>query len=275
MRRREVVRARPAWKCPGGKTQLLPELLSRVPGRFNAYHEPFFGAGALFFELASRRRVRGAVLNDANPHVFHTLWAIKHNVEEVVARLRLAENTPEYFEAVRRVDPLSLDYVREAAWFIYLTKTAFNGLFRVNKSGRFNAPFGGYRNPTICDEANLRAVSRALANAELSGVDFERAPLPGAGDLWYADPPYPAVSKTANFSAYTADGFDWDDHVRLASHARKLKAAGVHVMVSNADLPRVRDLYRSLGFRVERVKARRNINSDGSKRGPVGELIIT
>lgn len=279
--------AKPFFKCLGGKRRLLPELVERVAASGWAsgqYFEPFVGGGALFWELANRGLVKQAHLNDANPAVADAYWAVQNEVEDLARRLRLGKNTPEFYGWVRSIDPGTLGCrVKRAAWFLYLNKTAFNGVFRVNKGGWFNVPFGGYRNPDLCNGENLGTCSAILleeVRAVISCMDFESAVAdvgfgPDGTDLVYFDPPYPSVSKTASFNGYTPEGFSWEDHERLALCAARLKARGAAVVLSNADLPKVRRLYKGLGFKVERVKARRNVNSDGAKRGPVGELLIS
>lgn len=276
---------KPFLKWPGGKAQLLPELLARVPEKYGTYHEPFLGGGALFFALLPQK----AVLSDVNPRLINCYKAVRDNCSKVIEQLRRRAqdhrhdpesnyyhvrevfNSPHYALYAETSDVPS---VSDAARFIYLNKTCFNGLWRVNRSGEFNVPAGRYKNPTICDEENLRAASAALQNAELICGDFERGtPCPNRGDFWYADPPYVPLSKTADFTAYTKDGFTLDDQRRLSVVARNLKAVGVTVMLSNSFVPEVVSLYPD--FTVRTVEARRAINSKGDRRGAVQEAIIS
>lgn len=279
---REVDVAQPFLKYAGGKRQLLPEIRKYVPKKFGRYFEPFVGGGAVFFDLVAAGRIGqhvappGAVLGDKNQELMTTYGAVKVEVEKVCAQLRhhavLHSESHYYGVRARPYDAKgSAAYV--GARMIYLNRTAFNGLYRVNRAGEFNVPFGRYTNPTICDKENLLACSRALRIAKLESGDFEViVALADRGDFVYFDPPYCPVSTTSNFTSYTRDGFTLDDQKRLAECARALKKRGVHVLLSNADVPIVRKLYK--GFELHRVSARRNINSKGEKRGNVGELLI-
>lgn len=270
---------KPFVKWAGGKRQLLPELLKRVPPKFGRYFEPFVGGGALFFTLAAQGGIEAA-LGDANVALMRTYRAVRDDVERVILLLRehkLAHSEEHYY--TQRVLGFNNDDGAEAR-FIYLNRTGFNGLYRVNRLGRFNVPYGRYTNPTICDADNLRACSRALRGVRLAeGSDFEWigwSDTFGAAkrDFVYFDPPYWPASGTADFTAYTADGFGPKEQTRLRDTALRLKARGVHVMLSNADVEPVRKLYAK-GFKIERVEARRNINSRADRRGAVGEVIIT
>lgn len=276
--------AQPFLKFCGGKRQLLPEIRKYVPEKFGRYFEPFVGGGAVFFDLVAAGRMArhvvappGAVLGDANQELMATYGAVRSGVEKVCARLRrhADRHSETYYYGVRaRPYDAKGSVACVGARMIYLNRTSFNGLYRVNKRGEFNVPFGRYKNPTICDKENLLACSRALRMAKLESGDFEViVALAERGDFAYFDSPYCPVSTTSNFTSYTRDGFTLDDQRRLAECARALKARGVHVLLSNADVPIVRKLYK--GFELHRVSARRNINSKGGKRGAVGELLIT
>jgi DNA adenine methylase len=280
----EIERARPFVKMAGGKTKLLPELLKRLPKKFNAYHEPFVGGGALFWELraifglASSRRFR---ISDINTDLISAYREVRDNPSELIRRLRGMKNNERFYYRVRAINldelPVNTPGIESAraARMIYLNKTCFNGLHRVNRRGQFNVPFGRYANPAICDAENLLVCSRLLRNVEITSRPFfDTLDLAQPGDLVYCDPPYLPISETSNFTSYDSNGFGWSDHVRLHDFARQLKAKGVHVMISNSASPRIRDLYRK-GFRVDEVQAPRSINATGSKRGNVTELIIT
>lgn len=274
---------RPPFKMVGGKGRLLRELRKRVPARFDRYCEPFCGGAALFFDLYRSGLIPAdsrPVLSDADPWVVRTLRALRDDVDRVVELL--AEHQRRHsrarFEEVRRALGAieQLGDAPVAAARVYLSKTAFNGLWRVNRAGEFNAPFGDYAAPAILDEENLRACGRALRNADLVVSDFEDMRPGQGGDFYFFDSPYVPASATANFTRYTPGGFSDADQRRLAAHARRLKEAGAAVLLTNSDTPLVRELYPEPFWRVERVEARGNaLNSDGAKRGRVGELLIS
>ena len=268
----QPVPAAPLLKWAGGKRQLLPEIRKNVPAAFGRYFEPFVGGGAVFFDLFTESHVL-AYLGDANAELIVTYSAVRDDVDGVITALRAhaRQHSEEHFYAVRAQRVRAPSSV--AARMIYLNRTCFNGLYRVNRRGEFNVPFGKYTNPTICDEDNLRACSRVLASAELVCADFASVvAVARKGDFAYFDPPYVPVSETGDFTSFTAAGFGPADQERLVQCARRLKETGVHVLLSNADLPAVRKIYA--GFEMRRVEARRNINSKGGKRGDVGELLI-
>ncbi len=267
--------AKPFLKWVGGKTVLLPEILPRLPKKIGTYYEPFLGGGAVFFALAAEKRFVRAILSDSNAELMNTYGAVAWEVEAVIKRLEEHVYEKSHYYAVRASAPRSLP--TRAARFIYLNRTCFNGLYRVNKSGQFNVPFGRYTNPTICDEENLRAVSealRVLGFINLVADNFETAVLGAkAGDAVYFDPPYVPASDTANFTAYTKSGFGPEEQTRLRDVAKDLVYRGAHVLLSNSDTPFVRKLYK--GFKIETVEAPRRVNSKGGKRGNVGELLIS
>ncbi|MGA7123205.1 MAG: DNA adenine methylase [Polyangiaceae bacterium] len=270
--------ARPFLKWAGGKRQLLPALLPHTPTSIGTYFEPFVGGGALFFTLAARppeARPRRAVLADVNRRLIRTYKGVKNNVEEVVRQLRKFPHTPAFFYRFReeKIDGGTDSDV--AAWFIYLNKTGFNGLYRVNRENRFNVPFGRYANPTICDEPNLRACSAALAEAELIVEDFAKVvETAKRGDFVYFDPPYVPLSATSSFTSYTSQGFGDVEQERLRDAARNLKKRGVPVLLSNSAAAKVRTLYAD-GFDIAEVSATRLVNSKASARGAIPELLIT
>ena len=266
--------SRPFLKWAGGKQQLLPELLDRVPGRFRAYHEPFVGGGALFFALRGAGRLRAAHLSDANRHLIRTYRAIRDRVDEVIERLEMLHYDKDEYCATRALDPETLSDAARAARFIYLNRTCFNGLYRENASGRFNVPMGRYVNPTICQTERLHAAARALQEVELHCESFEAVTERAKkGDLVYFDPPYVPLNATSSFTAYDKGGFGVSEHRRLARVFAMLAERGVHVVLSNADAPLVTELYGEQ--RIERVLARRHINSKAGGRGAIAELIIT
>lgn len=268
--------ARPFTKWAGGKTSILPQLLARVPKTYGTYFEPFVGGGALYFALrALGGEPHPAALSDMNERLVTTYRAIRDDVGEVIRLLVKLKNTEKTFYRVRawEVDTLAPPMV--AAWFIYLNKTCFNGLYRVNKSDGFNVPFANYAKPLICDADNLRAVSDALeTQTTIHHLGFDAAVSSAVeGDFVYFDPPYLPVSDTSNFTAYASGGFGWAKHVELRDVALALKKRGVKVMISNCGAPRIRELYAK-GFKVEDVEAPRSINSVASKRGKLVDVII-
>ena len=263
-------RGRPFIKWVGGKRQLLPELMRYVPGQFNNYFEPFVGGGALFFEL----RPKTAVLADANKRLIRTYIGVRDSVEEVISMLREYPHDERFFYDLREKNVDSGTDAEMAAWFIYLNKIGFNGLYRVNRQNRFNVPFGRHRNPNICDAPTLRACSAALAGTELRVSDFEAVVEKAeAGDLVYFDPPYVPLSVTSSFTLYTSDGFGAEAQIRLRDVALRLKQRGVHVLLSNSSAGFVRDLYQA-DFQATEVSATRLVNSNGARRGAITELVI-
>ena len=271
---------RPVIKWAGGKTQLLPHLLRHVPARFEHYWEPFIGSAALFFELKRSGRIKTATLSDVNPDLIELYSVIRDAVEPLIELLRQHERhrfDRSYFYTVRSWDRQpewrSRPAVERAARLIFLNKTCYNGLHRVNRRGEFNVPWGRYANPCICDARNLRAASAALAGVELRVGDFKSVLRnAGPGDLVYLDPPYVPASATASFTAYSAHPFGVAEHRELAATFRELVARGIQPVLSNSDTPLVRELYRQ--FEVKPVSARRAINMQGTARGPVPEVIV-
>lgn len=260
--------AAPFLKWAGGKTQLLPELLKYVPDEYETYLEPFVGGGALFFRL----RPSKAVLADSNHDLMNCYRVVRDNVEALIRELEDYPYSEEFFYQLRSQS--FSDPVLMAARMIYLNRTCFNGLYRVNRQGQFNVPFGRYKNPVICDAERLRAASRALQGVQLICADYKETLETYArpGDFIYIDPPYHPISKYSDFKRYTAEQFYADDQRELASLVRNLVNRGCHVLVSNSYTDFILDLYE--GFQVIEVTARRNINKDPNKRSGVKEVII-
>lgn len=264
---------RPFLKWAGGKSRLVPVLLKYAPSNFNTYFEPFVGGGALFFALWREGRIRQAVLSDINQELIDTYRALQQDVEGVIRWLEQYPYSREFYYRLREQDPWTLPLAERAARMIYLNKTGYNGLYRVNKQGKFNVPFGRYKHPNYKDFVNLRAVARALQGVRLVCRSFEWVLEEAqAGDFVYFDPPYDPVSRTANFTQYHANGFSRGDQQRLAEVFRLLARRGVFVMLSNADTPFIRSLYE--GFSVLEVRAPRFINSNPKGRGMHPELLI-
>lgn len=264
---------RPFLKWAGGKRQLIDSLLPHVPAEYGCFHEPFLGGGALFFAARPDR----AVLTDLNQRLIRTYQGVKDDVEGVIALLSeyREQHCRAFFNQMRDREIDGRTDTDVAAWLIYLNKTAFNGLYRVNRHGRFNVPIGSYKNPGICDADNLRTCSALLQTAELKHTDFA-AVLDDAkpGDFVYFDPPYVPLSLTSNFTSYTRHGFTIEDQERLRDVARELKVREVKVLVSNSSSPLVRDLYEG-EFKLEEVTATRLINSKATGRGRILELLIS
>ncbi|MFN8388713.1 MAG: DNA adenine methylase [Bdellovibrionota bacterium] len=269
----EVRTARPFLKWAGGKTALLPELLKRVPKDFNAYFEPFLGGGALFFALAPEK----AFLSDANSDVINVFRAVRDKLPDLIANLAKHSHSKRYYYKLRNLDRGSdfwvLSDVERASRLIYLNKTCFNGLYRVNSRGEFNVPFGAYQNPKFLDRENLESCNRVLQNADLSVGSFEAtAANAKRGDFVYFDPPYAPLSETANFTSYTKDGFADSDQVTLAELCRTLDKRGVKFMLSNSATDRMNELYKD--FLIETVQSPRAINSRADRRGKIAEIIV-
>jgi DNA adenine methylase len=273
--------ATPFLKWAGGKARLVPvvaETLSGLP--IERYIEPFLGGGAMFFGLRAGGLRAPAILADANPDLMATFAAVRDDVEAVIGALRpLAEaylardreGRRELYYRTRACEPAGA--AARAARFIFLNRTCYNGLYRVNRQGRFNVPHGRYVRPRICDEANLRACAAELAGVELRCADFaEVCAEAGPGDFVYLDPPYHPLSATANFTAYTDRSFGWADQVRLAGAVRALAARGAWFALSNSAHPAVAALYEGLHPRT--VQMPRAINSRASGRTPVPEYLF-
>lgn len=268
---------KPPLKWVGGKTKLLPELRKRMPLMWGRYFEPFFGGGALFFDV----QPEVASINDVNRDLIVTYQTIVSNIGGLVATLKehkeLHKLDEEYYNRTRsRWNDGDYDVtpIMRAGAFIYLNKTCFNGLYRVNLDGKFNVPKGKYKNPGICNEKLLREAAVALSGAQIHAGDFVDATNYAVkGDFVYFDPPYVPVSKTANFTTYNEGGFGVTEQAKLADHARVLARRGVNVMLSNSNTQIVRELYE--GFHLHEVEAPRAINSKATARGKVKELIIT
>lgn len=269
---------RPYLKWAGGKRQLLPEIRARLPADLaqRVYYEPFVGAGAVLFDLKPGR----AVVNDHNRQLILTYQALRDDVEAVIALLRehSGNHGKEYFYQVRGVDrtPAFQDWtaVEKAARLIYLNKTCFNGLYRVNAQGLFNVPFGSYKRPAICEEGVLRAVSAYLrGNAvELLCGDFEAAVAGAGADAFvYFDPPYHSADNT-NFTGYQADGFGEGEQRRLHRLFAALTARGARCLLSNSATDLILELYRD--YRPEIIPARRAINAKPDGRGAVNEVLV-
>lgn len=254
--------ARPVLKWAGGKTQLLDELLLRVPKKYGKYIEPFFGGGALFFAL----KPKNAIISDSNPELINMYRQIANNVEEVIDKLKQYHNTKEEFYDVRKQNWMMLSQVEAAARMIYLNRTCFNGLYRVNKQGQFNVPFGKYDNPRICDETNLRQASKALQGVEIICGDYLLVldHYAKQGDFIFLDPPYLPISDNADFKRYTKEQFYMEDHIELANMVKKLEDRGCYVILTNSNHPLVKELYSS--YKIDIIPTKRYISCQGNTR---------
>lgn len=271
-----IAHAAPVVKWVGGKRQLLPQILPLIPKRMSAYCEPFLGGGAVLFALQPRR----ALVNDLNQDLITVYRVIKEDADALIEHLSRHENTPEYFYRIRDLDRdkeayAALSDVEKASRLLYLNKTCYNGLFRVNASGAFNSPYGHYRRPNIVNEQTIRGVSRYFNSCDITffSEDFaavlEQVPK---GGFVYLDPPYDPVSDTASFTGYNRGGFGREEQVRLKECCDALTARGVKFLLSNSATPFIRELYGS--YRVSIVQARRAVNSVASRRGAIEEVLV-
>lgn len=267
--------AQPFLKWAGGKRQLLPEIRQYVPKKINTYYEPFIGAGAVLFDIQPKK----AVINDINIELVNVYEMIKNHADELIEDLRKHENDKDYFYEIRDLDRKpeykNLSPIERASRIIYLNKTCFNGLFRVNSQGQFNVPFGKYKNPQIVNEVVVRAVHNYLSSndVQIMNEDFEVVVENAKkGDFVYFDPPYDPVSDTSSFTGYSLDGFNKDDQRRLKYLFVELDKKGVNVMLSNSATDFIKELYE--GFNIQIVSASRNINSKASGRGKIDEVLV-
>jgi len=276
----QVYLLQPFLKWAGGKRQLLPEIRKYVPQKFNTYFEPFIGAAAVLFDLQPQT----AVINDANAELINCYQVIKDSPEELITATRKHRelNTKEYFYKLRGLDRkkefLKLSAVERAARIIYLNKTCFNGLFRVNSNGQFNVPYGDYKNPSIVDEVVIKATSRYFNEKAVTILndDFEKAVNEAnKGDFIYFDPPYDPVSDTASFTGYDVNGFDKNEQRRLKKVCDELSNKKCKVLVSNSATDFIKELYGDqTQYTIVEVEANRNINSVGTGRGKISEVLI-
>lgn len=272
---------KPFLKWAGGKRQLLPEILKYLPKNISkaTYYEPFLGGGALLFELQPKT----AIVNDSNKELINCYQVIKDDVKELIEILKVhkAKNSKEYYDYLRGIDRLKeyREYsdIQKAARIIYLNKTCYNGLFRVNSKGHFNVPFGRYKNPNILDEAVLRGVNDYLNQKSVTFLnrDFAEAVKDAKkGDFVYFDPPYDPVSNTASFTGYDVNGFNQNEQRRLKQVVDDLTEKGCHVMLSNSATDFIWDLYKDYQETIKTVSATRSINSNALKRGKINEVLV-
>lgn len=265
----------PIIKWVGGKRQLLPEINKYVPKKISTYYEPFLGGGAVLFDLQPKK----AVVNDFNGELVNLYTVVRDHVDELIDDLRTHQNEEEYFYNIRALDRteefMNMSNIQKASRLIYLNKTCYNGLYRVNSQGYFNTPFGRYKNPNIVNEYVLRAVSNYFnsSNIKFYNGDFSEC-LKGIrkGAFVYFDPPYDPLTDTSNFTGYTLAGFNRDDQTRLKEICDSLNEKGVKFLLSNAKTDFIMDLYSD--YKIEIVGAKRSINSNGNRRGDVDEVLV-
>ncbi len=266
---------KPVVKWAGGKTKLLNQLSMYLPAVFNNYHEPFLGGGALFFYLFPEIKKRNACayLSDSVEELINLYKIIKDRVEELITISKNHIYDQKYYYDIRSLDPARLSDLQRASRMLYLNKTCFNGLYRVNSRGQFNVSFGDYTNPVIVNSEALRGASAAFQSARLAAGDFKLVlKNAAAGDFIYLDPPYVPLSATSNFTGYTAGSFSMADHRRLRDVFKALSARGCYVMLSNSNTDFTRELFQ--GCNIKTITATRAINSDARKRGSIKELVI-
>jgi DNA adenine methylase len=265
----------PVLKWAGGKRQLLSEINKYIPKKTTTYYEPFFGGGAVLFHLQYSK----AIINDFNNELINVYEVIKSNIEDLIDDLKKYKNEEEYFYYIRGLDRTlefnNLSNIQKASRIIYLNKTCYNGLFRVNQSGEFNTPFGKYKNPNIINEPTLRAVSNYFNTNDIKFMngDFEDC-LNGIrkGSFVYFDPPYYPISDSSSFTEYTLDGFTKEYQERLKKLCDKLTKKNINFLLSNSSAPFILELYKD--YKIEFVGANRSINSIAIKRGEISEILV-
>lgn len=273
-------KVQPFLKWAGGKRQLLLEIRKYLPKNINTYYEPFVGGGAVLFDLQHNK----AVINDINKELINVYLVVKENIDELIVELKKYENgnNKEYFYKIRDLDRNKekfeqMSSVEKAARTIYLNKTCYNGLFRVNSQGQFNVPFGKYKNPQIVNEKVLRAVHRYLSSSDIKilNVDFTEAVVDAKiSDFVYFDPPYDPISDTSSFTNYNLNGFNRNDQLRLRDLCVELDKRGCKFLLSNSATDFIKEIYNEKGFNIKIVSASRNINSIASKRGKIEEVLV-
>lgn len=275
-----LVTPKPFVKWAGGKRQLIPILHQNLPESFGTYYEPFLGGGALLFHILTDKNGQKCSISDLNSDLVLAYTTIRDRIDTLISSLKSHEknyqkDSKSYYYSVRESSPRN--EVEKTSRLIFLNRTCFNGLYRVNSKGKFNVPLGKYTNPNIVNEENLRAVSSVLQTNRISIKcrDFESVLRDAKkGDLVYFDPPYQPVSSTANFTSYTTKNFTYDDLTRLADLCLKLDSKECHVLLSNSDSKEVSDIFAKKPWKITRIEANRSINSNSKKRTGHFELLI-
>ena len=270
----QKIQPRPFLKWAGGKRQLISQMDKYFPKNYNKYIEPFIGGGAIFYHLLPEN----SIISDNNPDLINCYKVIKEDVEGLIKSLKKHKYEKDYYYEIRALDRDQKSYaelsdVEKASRSIYLNKTGYNGLYRVNSKGLFNVPFGRHKNPKICDEENLRKVRQVLKNVKIQLGSFEIClDFAEKGDLIYLDPPYFPLSDTALFTSYTKDIFDKSSQLKLFDMFKELNERGCYIMLSNSYSEFIIELYKE--FKIITLKAKRNINSNSQKRGLINEVLI-
>ena len=276
MRNKNIKLVTPVLKWVGGKRQLLPEIRKRIPKKYKVYYEPFLGGGAVLFDLQPKK----AIVNDLNSELINVYKTIKSFPTELVEELRKFSNDEETFYNIRNIDRDKTKYqelsnIQKAARIIYLNKTCFNGLYRVNNAGEFNSPFGRYKNPNIVNDKTIYAVNKYFNTADITfkNGDFEECIKEIQKDSFvYLDPPYDPISKTSNFTGYNQGGFSDEEQIRIKNMCDRLNENGIKFLLSNSATPFIKELYKD--YIIDIVSAKRSVNSKADKRGEIEEVLI-
>ena len=267
----------PVVKWVGGKRQLLEDIVPLIPKTFTTYVEPFIGGGAVLFDVQPKK----AIINDFNHELINIYRVIKDNPSELILALEKHEelNSEEYFYKIRSLDRSrcygEMNEIEKAARIIYLNKTCYNGLFRVNRAGQFNSPYGKYKKPNIVNRPVVLAMSKYFNENNIKIIDGDyKLALKNLrkGAFVYFDPPYMPISTSSSFTGYTENGFDENQQVKLKEECDKLNSKGIKFLLSNSDHPFIRELYKD--YKIVTVKAKRSINSNGNKRGEITEILV-
>lgn len=276
--------AKPFIKWVGGKGKLILELEKYFPKEFNRYYEPFVGGGALFFYLKQSKDISFSSINDINSKLITAYKQIQQNPEKLISllknieteykKLSLIEQEKYFYKMRENYNKENIDELTTAAYLIFLNKTCFNGMYRENSKGEYNIPFGDQKNPTICDEENILAVSKRLKNTEITSQPFEKSiENCQKGDFIYFDPPYYPINVTSSFTSYSKSTFDQKEQEKLRNVFANLAKKSCFVMLSNSNTPFINDLYKD--FHINYLYAARSINSKGDKRGKIKEVVVT
>lgn len=267
----------PMLKWVGGKRQLLSEIIPMIDKKCSTYVEPFIGGGAVLFSMQPKR----AIINDYNSELINVYKTVRDNLSELIEELKVHEtkNSPDYYYEIRALDRdvnfEKMSEIKKAARIIYLNKTCYNGLYRVNAAGHFNSPYGRYKNPNIVNETILKAISKYFNNNNITILngDYKQV-LKGLpkDSFVYLDPPYMPISSSSSFTGYTEGGFGYESQMELKEECDKLAEQGIRFVQSNSDCEEIRELYKD--YKIKTVKAKRNVNSVAKKRGEVNEVLI-
>jgi len=263
-------------KWAGGKKQLIEQFKQYFPKNIEDYYEPFVGGGAVLFYVLQTHKPKKILISDINEELINCLNVIKNNVEVLISKLKEHKelHNKEYFYKIRKLNHKEISSIESASRFIYLNKTCFNGLYRVNSKGEFNVPIGSYKNPSIVMEQDLRLISKLLHNVEIKVMSFDKVlEYAKKNDFVYFDPPYYPLNKTSSFTSYTKDSFLEKEQKQLAEVFTELDKKGCKIMLSNSDTEFIKNLYNN--YKINLVQARRMINSDPTKRGKINEIVVT